>query len=242
MRMTKQTVQFHLGTHPWAAHITILPQVDSTNTYLKDLAKNGAPHGRVVIADHQTAGRGRLGRRFESPQGKGLYLSLLLRQKPDLRLTPMAAEAVRRAILQVAGLQTRIKWINDLVCDGKKLCGILTELCGDCVIIGIGINCEGVPHEVATSLAQLGHPIDRSELAAAVIRQLSEMSADWMEDYKANCLTLGQDVQLIQNDTIRYAHVDDMDDEGALLVTLQDGSKERIFSGEVSVRGLYGYL
>ena len=240
--MTKETIQFHLGDHPWAASVAVLPEVDSTNTRLKELAKQGAPHGSIVIADHQTAGRGRLGRRFESPKGKGLYLSLLLRQTPDLRLTPMAAEAVRRAILQVSGLQAKIKWINDLVYDGKKLCGILTELCGDCVIIGIGINCEGVPHECATSLAELGAGVDRSRLAAAVIDRLSQMSEKWMDSYKANCLTIGQDVQLLQNDTIRYGHADDMDDQGALLVTLEDGSKERIFSGEVSVRGMYGYV
>lgn len=242
MIMTKQTIQFYLGAHPWAEHITVLDSVCSTNTYLKELAGQGAPHGSVVIADHQSAGRGRLGRSFSSPKGKGLYLSVLLRQKPELRLTPMVAEAVRRAILQVSGLQTRIKWINDIVCGDKKLCGILTELSGDSVIVGIGINCEGVPHEIATSLAQQGYAVDRSKLAAAVIDMVSQMSADWMDSYKAHCLTIGQGVQLIQNDTVRYAHADDMDEDGALLVTLADGSKERIFSGEVSVRGMYGYV
>ena len=222
--------------------MTVLERVGSTNTFLKELAKQGAPHGSVVIADCQTAGRGRLGRRFESPKGKGLYLSVLLRQEPDLRLTPLAAEAVRRAIAQTCGIQAQIKWINDLVCGGKKLCGILTEIAAGAVIIGIGINCEGIPHECATSLAELGCAADRSRLAAAVIGQLSQMSHDWMGDYKCHCLTIGQDVQLIQNDIVRYAHVDDMDDEGALLVTPVDGSQERIFSGEVSVRGMYGYV
>ena len=240
--MTKETIQFYLKNHPWTEQITVLKTVGSTNTYLKEQAKQGAPHGSIVIADAQTAGRGRLGRRFESPQGKGLYLSVLLRQEPDLRLTPLAAEAVRRALLQEPGIRTQIKWINDLVCDGKKLCGILTEISEGCVIIGVGINCEGIPHEVATSLAELGFAADRNKLAAAVINQISRMSVDWMESYKANCLTIGQDVQLLQNDTVRYAHADDMDDMGALLVTLADGSKERIFSGEVSVRGMYGYL
>ena len=240
--MTKETIQLYLKNHPWAEHITVLDCVNSTNTYLKELAKRGAPHGSIVIAEAQSAGRGRLGRRFESPRGKGLYLSLLLRQSPDLRLTPLAAEAVRRAVVQLTGLSVQIKWINDLVCDGKKLCGILTEISDGCVIIGIGINCEGVPHEVSTSLAQLGYPTDCNALAAAVIQSLSEMSYDWLDSYKEHCLTIGQDVQLIQNETVRYAHVDDMDDMGALLVTLHDGRKERIFSGEVSVRGMYGYV
>lgn len=240
--MTKETIQFYLNSHPWADQITVLDSVNSTNSYLKELAKQGAPHGSIVMADHQTAGRGRLGRRFESPKGHGLYLSVLLRQKPDLRLTPLAAEAVRRALLQASGIQARIKWINDLVYGGKKLCGILTEIAEGCVIIGIGINCRGIPHECATSLAELGSPTDRSRLAAAVIEQLSQMTECWISSYKAHCLTIGQDVQLIQNDTVRYAHVDDMDDMGALLVTLADGSKERIFSGEVSIRGMYGYV
>lgn len=240
--MTKEMILACLGDHPWRDHICVLPQTDSTNTYLKKCAAQGAPHGSVVIADCQTGGRGRLGRSFASPKGQGLYLSLLLRRSPDLRLTPMAAEAARRAILEVSGLDPQIKWINDLVVRGKKLCGILTELTGDAVIIGIGINCEGIPHEVATSLQVLGYPVDRSHLAAAVIRQLSQMSEQWMESYKDHCLTIGQDVQLIQNDIIRLAHVDDMDETGALLVTLEDGTKERIFSGEVSVRGMYGYL
>ena len=239
--MTKETILSYLKDHPWAEALTVLPEVGSTNTYLKELARKGAPHGTVVIARCQTAGRGRLGRKFESPQG-GLYLSVLLRQSPDFRLTPMAAEAVRRAVLQTSGLQAKIKWINDLVVGGKKLCGILTELSNDAAIVGIGINCSGTPHEIATSLEAEGRPCDISALAAAVIEQLSQMSPDWLEDYKAHCLTIGQDVQLIQNDSVRYAHVEDMDEDGALLVTLSDGAKERIFSGEVSVRGLYGYL
>lgn len=239
--MTKETILSHLKDHPWAGTVTVLPSVSSTNTYLKELARHGAPHGTVVLADHQTDGRGRRGRSFSSPEG-GLYLSVLLRQAPDLRLTPMAAEAARRAIREASGLESRIKWINDLVYGGKKLCGILTELCGDAVVIGIGINCRGIPHEVATSLEESGYPCDRSRLAAAVIAQLSRMHPDWMQDYKAHCLTVGQDVQLIQNGAVRFAHADGIDDMGALLVTLEDGTKERIFSGEASVRGLYGYI
>ena len=240
--MTKETILSYLKDHPWGQTLTVLPTVGSTNTYLKELARSGAPHGTVVIADHQTHGRGRRGRSFLSPKGSGLYLSVLLRQEPDLRLTPMAAEAVRRGILEAGGPQVQIKWINDLVLDGKKLCGILTELCGDGVIIGIGINCTGIPHEVATSLEASGYPCDRSRLAAAVVSQLSRMSPAWMADYKAHCLTVGQDVQLVQNGIVRMAHADDLDEMGALLVTLPDGTKERIFSGEASVRGLYGYI
>ena len=238
--MTKETILTYLSGHPWAETLIVLPSVNSTNTYAKTCLK----HGQCVIADHQTAGRGRLGRSFASPKGQGLYLSVVLKTPPSFLLTPMAAEAVRRAVSKETGLSPSIKWINDLVCGGRKLCGILTELSGDYAIIGIGLNCRGIPHEVATSVEAEGAACDRSRLAAAIIRELSTLwgTTHWLTDYKRHCLTIGQDVQLVQNDTVRYGHVDDLDDTGALLVTLPDGSHERIFSGEVSVRGLYGYI
>lgn len=236
--MTKETLVQHLPHHPWRDNVTVLEEVSSTNSYAKAFG-----HGTCVLADRQTAGRGRRGRSFCSPAG-GLYLSVVLQTPPSFLLTPMAAEAVRRAVAEITGLQPKIKWVNDLVAGGKKLCGILTEIFEDKVIIGIGLNCRGIPHENATSLEALGHAADRSRLAAAILEQIFRLwdTADWLDSYRANCLTLGQDVQLLQNDTVRYAHVDAMDDTGALLVTLPDGSKERIFSGEVSVRGLYGYV
>ena len=262
--MTHDSILAALGSHPWADRITVLETVDSTNNFAKELARQGAPHGTVVLADHQTGGRGRRGRSFSSPRGMGLYFSAVLRfsAPPDqlLNLTCVAAEAVRRAILQASGLDTQIKWINDLVCRNKKLCGILTELVttpeGPAVICGIGVNCfqqpEDFPPEVAamaTSLLQLTGQADRSALAAAIIGQLQAAAADlphkaapWMDSYRAHCLTLGKDVKLVRDGTERLAHVDGMDDQGALLVTLADGTTETVFSGEASVRGMYGYL
>lgn len=250
-----------LSAHPWAEQIIRLDTVDSTNTYAKQLARQGAPHGTVILADQQTGGRGRLGRSFSSPSGLGIYCSVVLRyeEAPEslFLLTPVMAEAARRAVAQATGLQPSIKWINDLVLDGRKLCGILTELGQGFVVVGIGINCNQQTadfppelRETAISLYQsLGKPVDRDAVAAALIRQVQQ-AADgflndpscWMEDYRQHCLTIGKDVQLIRDDTVRYAHVDDMDETGALLVTLPDGTKETVFSGEVSVRGLYGYL
>ena len=250
-----------LPAHPWANQIICLDTVDSTNTHAKQLAGQGAPHGTVVLANRQTGGRGRLGRQFSSPAGLGIYCSVVLRYSvpPErlLLLTPVMAEAARRAVVQATGLQPSIKWINDLVLEGRKLCGILTELGAGFVVVGIGINCSqqtaDFPPELrgtAISLSQaLAKPVDRDAVAAELIRQV-QMAADgfladpacWMLDYRHHCLTIGKDVQLIRGDTIRYAHVDDMDETGALLVTLPDGTKETVFSGEVSVRGLYGYL
>ena len=256
-----------LGEHPWRDRLVVLDSVDSTNTYAKNLAAKGAPHGTVVVSDHQTGGRGRRGRSFSSPKGMGVYLSVILRcsAAPDrlMHLTCVAAEATRRAILDAFGLETGIKWTNDLVCGEKKLCGILTELSveaetglTDYVVCGIGVNCKQMPEDfppevapMATSLMQLLGHSDSCALAASMIRQLHlasedllERPRDWMGPYKAHCITIGQDVRIVRGDNVRLAHVDDMDDQGALLVTLADGTKDTVFSGEVSVRGMYGYL
>lgn len=246
--------------------LIVLDTVDSTNLYAKKLASQGAAHGTVVIADCQTAGRGRLGRSFASPKGLGLYCSVILRlnlpTEQLMNLTVFTAEAARRAFLEAFGVETGIKWINDLVFERKKLCGILTELgfssqgTPDYAIVGIGINCNHLPSDfpeevalMATSLRQiLGRPVDRSVLAGALIRQLTLAAeamahepASWLNSYRTHCVTIGQDVQLVQNGQIRSAHVIEMDDQGALLVVLPDGTPEKVFSGEVSVRGMYGY-
>lgn len=249
----------------WAGQIYRLDTVDSTNRYARELARQGAPHGTVVLAQQQTGGRGRLGRSFSSPRGLGIYCSVVLHYEisPEelFLLTPLMAETARSAVVRATGLEPQIKWINDLVLNGRKLCGILTELGTsgsrvDYVIVGIGLNCgqqeEDFPPELrqtAISLTQaLGRPVDRAaveqELLACVQAAAEAFPHDvddWMARYRANCVTLGQDVQLIRGDEMRRAHVDDMDDRGALLVTLPDGTKETVFSGEVSVRGLYGY-
>ena len=262
--MTYDSLISHLASHPWRSRISVLDTVDSTNTFAKALARQGAPHGTVVLANHQTGGRGRMGRSFSSPAGKGIYCSVILRYNlpPEqlMHTTCVAAEAARRAILVSTGADCQIKWINDLVYEKKKLCGILTELTateqGYALICGIGINClhrpEDFPADVAsmaTSLLQIVGHADRSAIAAALIEQLYLAAEDlpsnpepWMQSYKAHCITLGQDVQLLRNDTVRYAHVHDMDSGGALLVTLEDGTEETVFSGEVSVRGMYGYI
>ena len=262
--MTRDTILQALGGHPWAEKLVVLDTVDSTNTYAKALAVRGASHGTVVIADHQTGGRGRLGRQFFSPGGMGVYLSCIWRfsAPPDklLHLTCVAAEAARRAVREASGVEASIKWTNDLVVGGKKLCGILTELVstpeGYAVICGAGINClqrpEDFPPEVAemaTSLRLLGAAADRSAVAAALIRQLHLAGEDmvqcpqpWMQAYRSSCITLGKDVKIVRGEETMTAHVDGMDDQGALLVTLSDGRKSVINSGEVSVRGMYGYL
>ena len=167
-----------------------------------------------------------------------------------------------RAIESVSGVYPDIKWTNDLVLGGKKLCGILTEI-GieaesrevDYAVVGIGINCERVdlPPEVSamsTSLeAFTGQKPGRARLAAALVRSLCEMERAlftekeaWLREFSAHCITLGQDVRLVRGDDVTYAHADAIDADAALLVTLPDGTKSAIASGEVSVRGMYGYV
>lgn len=230
-------------------------ETDSTNTGLKAWAEEGAPAGSVLLAERQRAGRGRLGRRFESPPG-GLYLSYLLR--PALapaemgEITPWAAVAVRRALGDCCGLWPEIKWVNDLVWQGKKLCGILCESVlrggrAESLIVGIGINVDTAPEEfspalreTAASLRSLGFPVkDRSALAAALIRALDAMAREfpaggeerWLE-YRAHCLTLGKRVTLPDG---TEGLAEDLDRDYALLVRTADGSVRRLRSGEATL-------
>ena len=262
MMLDREQIETALRQKNCAYKLCCLEQTDSTNADARRAAVQGAEHGLVITAETQSAGRGRRGRSWVSPAGENLYFSLLLfpefAQEKAQMLTLTAALAVAQAIREY-GIDARIKWPNDVVADGRKLCGILTELCatdtGFAVICGAGVNClqqpDDFPPEVAvmaTSVAQLGGNPDRAGLAAAMIRQLHQAAVDmlqpkdWMDSYRSHCITLGQDVQLLRDGQTRMAHADGMDDRGALLVTLADGTKETVFSGEVSVRGMYGYL
>jgi len=254
--------------HPWRQQIHWLESAESTNTLAKALAAESAPHGTVVIADSQTGGRGRLGRSFFSPAGKGIYLSLILRPKclPHelMHLTCAAAVAACDAITGVTQLRPDIKWTNDLILNGKKLGGILTELSffpgnegGYAAIIGIGINCSQKKEDfdpsirhIATSLSIAGwaNP-SRARLCAAMVQALQEMDAALLENkasilsrYRQNCITIGKDVCILRGEEVQHGHAVDIDDSGALLVSFPDGHTEAVNSGEVSVRGLYGYV
>lgn len=225
-------------------------EVDSTNSVLKTM--EDAPHGTVLCAQRQSGGRGRLGRSFCSPEG-GLYLSVLLRRGEPLaellHLTPMAAVAVRRAILDACAVDTQIKWINDLYKDGRKVCGILTEVAPQGgVILGIGINCN-VPafppelREIAGSLHEFCGAVDQEALLRRLIQGLQELDRElfsskkvWMEEYAAHCLTLSREVLLIRGEEQRRAFALSLDENGALLVRLPDGTTETVTTGEVSVR------
>ena len=248
--------------------LVCLDSVDSTNTEVKRRALTGdAPDGLAVVAGEQTGGRGRRGRAFLSPAGKGLYLSVLLKPACPLEqvstLTAWTAVAICDAIEDLCGVRPGIKWPNDVILDGRKLCGILTELEleGETaalryVVVGAGLNLsqdeadfgpEVAP--VAVSLKQaLGTAPRRAEAAAALLQALDKMYAAfpaekdaWLARYRADCLTLGRQVRLLRNGGEEEAFARAIDDDFALVVEHPDGRMETVSSGEVSVRGLLGY-
>lgn len=245
-----------------------LQEIDSTNSYLKRIALEGAPHGTVAVADYQSGGRGRTNRTFLSPRGKGVYLSILLRprQTPEelLPVTALTAVAVSDAIEAVCGLRPKIKWTNDLLLGGRKLVGILTEMAlegesgaVESLVIGAGVNvhhtdADFTPEvaQMATSLyAQTGYHISRPRLAAEMIRALDRLArtlggdlSAYREAYRRDCLTLGREVQLLWSGDREVVFAEDIDDQFGLIVRRGDGSRTVIRSGEVSVRGLHGYV
>lgn len=240
--------------------------IDSTNTHAKRMADEGAPNGTVIIAEHQTGGRGRLGRSFHSPSGAGIYLSMILRPElpPDrlMHLTCAAAVAACDAVQNATGIRPGIKWTNDLVLGRKKVGGILTELCmkDDLVsyaIIGIGINCtqnvQDFPPELqdmATSLhAASNQPIAKDKVEQNLIRTLLALSSGLCKDkaqilsqYRKDCITLGQQICVIRGDDVRHGTALDIDEDGALKVLYANGETAAVSSGEVSIRGMYGYI
>lgn len=268
--LTEAEIRSCLGkTEVVGGTLYCLDQVDSTNTYAKQLAMTGAPDGTVVVADSQTAGRGRMDRRFESPAGQGIYLTALLR--PDLppeRLMPVTALtgiAVCQAVEEVCGVRPMLKWPNDPVLNGRKLSGILTELSLEAetgrmqyLVVGIGLNVgQKTPdfppelREVATSLSQeLRRPVSRPALAAAEIRALDRMyealrSSDlqpYLEAYRRDCVNLGRTVRLQGPAGEETATAVGIDEAFGLVVEDGDGNRKTVRSGEVSVRGLYGYV
>lgn len=232
-------------------------EVDSTNREARLWAREGAPDGAVVVAARQTAGRGRLRRRWESPEGTGLYYSVIVR--PNLPeeafpcLTFAAAMAVCDACRAFAP-ETVVKWPNDLILYGRKIAGILLEKEGGAAVIGIGVNArqrrEDFPEELrekAGSLEMLtGKPVSLFALENALTKALGVRIAQaergqWRDDYRALCATLGAQVRVVAADETFEGVAEEMDETGALLVRAASGALRRVLAGDVSVRGMMGY-
>lgn len=238
-----------------------LSSVDSTNKKVTALAYDGAQNGFVVIADKQTGGKGRMGRSFFSPGGKGIYLSILLKPDGEISelsgITAAAAVAVCRAVKTVYGETPDIKWVNDLLIGGKKVCGILTEaaLEGESgrisyIIIGIGINVQGeekdFPEEIrniATSLQnEYGKTVPKAELAARVIEELDKIDFSSPEgrertllEYRALNATVGKRVGFVMNGERYYGTAAEINSDFSLKVKLDDGTVRDLKSGEISL-------
>ena len=251
----------------WAGRIIDYQDtVDSTNERAKTLASSGCPHGTLVTADAQEAGKGRRGRVWKSPKGTAVYMSLVLR--PDLppssasMVTLVAALAAAEGVRKVAGTECKIKWPNDLVMGKKKMCGILTEMRAGLdniqyVIIGTGINTsqDEFPPELsdtATSiLLETGRKVNRCQLAAAVMEAFEEYYDRYeqvgnmsllMEEYNSRLAGIDSPVRVLASEGDYTGISRGIDEEGRLMVETETGEMQAVVSGEISVRGLYGYV
>lgn len=269
--LSRQEIESLVQTE-WLGHnIFYYDEIDSTNTEAKRRAEEGAPHGTLVAADKQNAGRGRRGREWTSPGGQGIFFTILLR--PEIEpvnapmLTLVKAVAVARAIIKCTGLRAEIKWPNDIVINGKKVVGILTEMSAQIdyvnhIVIGTGINVHqtSFPQEMSEKATSLDIELKKNGAASPVLRaQLLEEVLEQFEDcYSVYIRT--QDLsglmeeynQLLVNKERRVRILDPLGEfegtalginkQGSLLVEREDGRIAEISSGEVSVRGIYGYV
>lgn len=251
----------------WAGRkIVYYDCIDSTNAQAKILAEEGAPEGTLVLADAQTAGRGRKGRGWESPSGINVYLTLVLKPKysPDTAsmVTLVMALAVKAAITEACGVQADIKWPNDIVVKGKKTTGILTEMSlqgiqiGH-VLVGVGINVgkRAFPPELeksATTLeAEAGEPVSRTFLVQKMMEQFERYYALFLEtedlsllqkEYNTSLVNLDREVRVLDPAGEYTGIAKGINKEGELLVQMPDGEIRKVYAGEVSVRGIYGYV
>ncbi len=245
--------------------IVYYPVTDSTNIQAKRLAEEGAPHGTLIVAGRQEAGRGRRGRYWESPEKEGIFMTVLLR--PDFSpgkasmLTIVAAMAVAKALRTYSDVSAEIKWPNDIVLNGKKICGILTEMDTEIdsinyVVIGIGINVSNQKFgedaaAVATSIVmESGKRIQRTKLIHAVWEQFeiyydkfcaAKDLSEIKEEYNGYLVNRNRQVRIIDPKEPFTGVAKGITDTGELMVETEDGIK-LVSSGEVSVRGIYGYV
>lgn len=241
-------------------------QLDSTNTEVARLAAEGAAHGTVVVADAQTSGKGRRGRGWESPAGENIYMSILLRPDcvPDRApmLTLVMAYSVAQVLKEFGFSDVQIKWPNDLVLSGKKICGILTEMQLkdseiDYVVVGVGINVNTskFPEELkdtATSLyLESGRFFDRKNMVESVASYFEQAYGQFLEtqnlsflkeEYNNMLVNIDKEVRVLEPGNEYTAYAQGINSEGELLVRTIDGQEKRIYAGEVSVRGIYGYV
>lgn len=250
--LSEEGIRVLLPEEHRALPLTVYRSIDSTNNEAKRYAMLGAPHGTIIAADAQTNGRGRRGKSFYSPAGTGLYLSVVLRpEKPlsDCVYTTIAsADALADTIEELTDCEPKIKWVNDIIVNGRKVCGILTEAVSDIesgmaetVIVGVGLNVttEDFPPEISRTAGSLRCSATRNSLAAGIISRIIEYtrradSRELLDRYRSRSAVLGQTVGFIRNGETVTALADSIDDDGSLIVRTENGI-ERLRSGEISI-------
>jgi BirA family biotin operon repressor/biotin-[acetyl-CoA-carboxylase] ligase len=233
----------------------------------RELAAGGCKEGTVVIAEEQTRGRGRLGRSWSSPKHQGIWMSIVL--KPDISparaaaITQVGAASVWKALSEM-GIETLIKWPNDILAGGRKVCGILAEMSAEMnkvnyIIAGIGINVNTHPEEfpeelrgtAASLFTESMHEVSRKDLAAAVLNNFESLYREFIqtgnidssiEICKSHSATLGRDIRALSGESEIRGRAVDITPDGELMVMDEEGSLRKLFYGEVSVRGMNGYV
>lgn len=268
--ITGEEVECILNTEWAGKNIVYYKETDSTNLRARQLGDQGAPHGTLVLTDRQTAGRGRRGRVWESPGGSNIYMSILLRpdiapdRAPMLTLVMACSivEGINRCMQGKDGLDIKIKWPNDIIVNGKKLVGMLTEMNTEIeyinhVTVGVGINVN-VPRfpeslqETATSLyMECGHAVKRAPIIAAAMESLernyrifmeTQDMTGLMEKYSKYLVNRNKEVMILGAKEQYKAFALGINRAGELIVRKEDGTEDTVYAGEVSVRGVYGYV
>ncbi|NLL82533.1 MAG: biotin--[acetyl-CoA-carboxylase] ligase [Tissierellia bacterium] len=264
--LSYEEIKSYLSTQFTGRKIYYYDTIKSTNKMAKEIAHN-EEEGVVIVAEEQLEGRGRLGRTWESPKKKGIYFSIIL--KPQVhpmkvsKLTLVGAAAVNLA-LEEMGVTSNIKWPNDILIKGKKVCGILTEMSSELnminyVVMGIGINVNldrnEIPEDLqdkATSLKiESKDEINRKKLMALILNKFEKFYLPFKEDgeilqaievCRKNSAVIGNEVQILNGSTKKLGRALDINDAGELVVEFTDGKIQSILSGEISIRGINGYI
>lgn len=258
--LSVQGIQKYLNPICKKMELNVVPTLNSTNTLVREKAASGASEGFVVIANNQTNGKGRSGRKFFSPTDTGVYMSLLLRPsycsaKQAAKLTTMAAVAACEAIEEVSGEKAQVKWVNDIFVAGKKVSGILTEASFgledgylEYVVLGIGINVfpprDGFPDElknIAGAVFRETQNDGKNHLVAEFLNRFMEYytmrdKTKYVENYRKRSLVIGKEIQVIFSDHKKKAVALDVDDECHLLVRYEEGKVESLSFGEIRIK------
>lgn len=264
--LTYEEIEEYLYTDFIGRNVHYFGSIDSTNKEAKERAFD-EKEGTVLVAEEQLGGKGRLGRQWISPKGKGIWMSIILKPQVDpmkvAKITLLGAAAVNKA-LDNMNIKSQIKWPNDILIDDKKICGILTEM--NCelnminyVVMGIGINVNLDENEIPEDLKEKAtsikisknKAIDRKILLANILNEFEELYLSFkdkgnisqaMEICRNNSALIGKDIRVIKGEEVKLGKALDINEEGQLVVEFENGNVENIYSGEVSIRGLEGYI